>query len=261
LGGDPLCMGPIGGQTGNFLAELATLDGLSAQWTRVENETRTCTILVHADQDATVVNEPGSTIDTIDCQGLIADVRRAAALVKSVSICGSLPPGFSQGNFKSFLIDLVTMGKQVWVDTSGNALKTALEVNGICMKVNAAELGAALNVNISTFEKASAAAEKMCEHGILQTAITLGKDGAVYCTGAGIWSAQPPDVEIISTVGSGDAFLGGLLFRLQEGASPEEILKTAVAAGVANALEYGGGRFSKEKFNNIRNHVKVIPPN
>ena len=42
LGGDPLCMGPIGGHTGKLLADLAGQEGLSAEWTYVRNETRTC---------------------------------------------------------------------------------------------------------------------------------------------------------------------------------------------------------------------------
>src|SRR5689334_17705447 len=63
LGGEPLCMGPIGGNTGNLLAHLTQQDALSAQWTCVRNETRTCVILVQDHRDATVINDPGKELE------------------------------------------------------------------------------------------------------------------------------------------------------------------------------------------------------
>ena len=47
-------------------------------------------------------------------------------------------------------------------------------------------------------------------------------------------------------VGSGDAFLGGLLTELDRGASLVAALRTAIAAGAANALVPGPGRFAAE---------------
>jgi 1-phosphofructokinase family hexose kinase len=257
LGGDPLCMGPMGGKTGGLLADLAMQDGLFAQWTQVKNETRTCIILTQADQDATVINEMGQEIDTDECQSLIEDVLSQASHVNFICVCGSLPPGFSQEKFKSMLSELVVMGKHVWVDTSGAALKTALDVRGVCIKVNALELGNALGIEISNTQQTVMAMNSVRKCGISQIAVTLGEDGAVFSSDAGTWFAQPPQIKVVSSVGSGDSFLGGLLFSLHGSSSPDVALKKAVAAGAANTLEFGAGKFSYGDFASLCEHVNI----
>lgn len=260
LGDDPLCMGPVGGHTGKLLAELATQEGLQAHWTQVQNETRTCMILVQEDQDATVINEPGQEITAHECDTLISDVYNTSLQADLVCVCGSLPPGFSMEQYKTLLTRLISLGKQVWVDTSGDALKAALEVQGACVKVNAAELGAATGLKIVTREDVSKAMRALREHGISQVVVTLGKDGALLCSQEGTWMAQPPRIEIVSSVGSGDAFLGGLASAFANGKSPEFALRHAVAAGAANALHFGGGIFSRRIFDEVRENVKITAP-
>src|SRR5512133_1720831 len=54
LGSEPLCMGFTGGHAGRLLADLAQKEGLNSLWTWTDVETRTCTILVPANGEATV---------------------------------------------------------------------------------------------------------------------------------------------------------------------------------------------------------------
>lgn len=252
LGGTPLCMGPIGGHTGHLLAQLAQQEGLSAHWTRVKNETRTCVILVQERHDATVINEPGRGLDASECEQLLEDVLREAEGANLVCISGSLPPGFLQEQFRKLLADLVERDKTVWVDTSGDALKTAIAIPGICIKVNCLELGDVLRAKIVDANQAVQAAGSLCKIGIRQMSVTLGNQGAVLVSAPEALIARPPLLKIVSSVGSGDAFLGGLAFALEAGSPPAEALCTAVAAGASNALEVGGGKFSIQQFEGIR---------
>ncbi|MBK9207423.1 MAG: hypothetical protein IPL71_03590 [Anaerolineales bacterium] len=101
LGGSPFCMGLLGGHTGNLLAELAEREGLSAYWTRMKSETRTCVILVENDKDATVINERGAGVCADECQNFLRDVWTQADHAERVCISGSLPLGFSLDDFLS----------------------------------------------------------------------------------------------------------------------------------------------------------------
>jgi fructose-1-phosphate kinase PfkB-like protein len=47
LGGNPLCMGLIGGHAGNLLEDLAKGEGLAAYWTQTRSETRCAGYLFH----------------------------------------------------------------------------------------------------------------------------------------------------------------------------------------------------------------------
>lgn len=258
LGGDPLCMGLIGGHGGNLLAQLAEQEGLASRWTRMQSETRTCFILVHADQDATVINDVGGAVDVNECQSFVEDVWREAVRASMVCVCGSLPPGFPLELFASMLAGFVEQGKPVWVDASGPVLKTALGVRGINIKVNARELGEVLNINLPGWKQAPKAIHQLKDMGIEQVSITFGKEGAILSNSIGIWKAQTPKLEIISSVGSGDSFLGGLIVALEAGDSAENALRQATAAGAANALSFGGGIFSLLEFEMIREKTSSL---
>jgi tagatose 6-phosphate kinase len=248
-------MGLAGGHTGNLLAELAEREGLSAQWTRMKNETRTCVILVEDGRDATVINESGAEVSAEECLAFVQDVWAQAEQVQLVCVSGSLPPGFSLDDFACLLRRLAERKKSVWVDTSGSALKTALDVRGVNIKVNAAELGEALGTEISNAEQATNAGRQLLARGISSVAVTLGKDGAVLLADSGVWIARLPAMEVINSVGSGDAFLGGLAFALSGGNPPEVALRYGVAAGAANALQFGGGVVRREKFEEMLLHI------
>jgi 1-phosphofructokinase family hexose kinase len=258
LGGDPLCMGLIGGHTGDLLAELAEREGLSARWTRIHGETRTCVILVQPGNDATVINEPGAEVGAEECRMFLNDAWTQAEHAQLVCVSGSLPPGFSVASFDMLLRGLVERRKPVWVDTSGKALKAALAVQGVNIKVNASELGEVLGVEISNSKQAVNAMRHPGEMGLAQAVITLGREGALLKDATGIWIARPPVMKIVSSTGSGDAFLGGLAVALEAGAPPEFALRQAVAAGAANTLTIGGGIFSPDEFEAIYKNLEVV---
>ena len=64
-------------------------------------------------------------------------------------------------------------------------------------------------------------------------------------------------MRVVSTVGSGDSFLGGLVSALDAGKDWPEALGNAIAAGTANALSAGGGRFARKEFEEIRGQVQI----
>jgi fructokinase len=70
---------------------------------------------------------------------------------------------------------------------------------------------------------------------------TRGEHGATLYDGTGAWHASPPKIEVIDSVGAGDASIGGLLYSLMS--RPEhggaEHLRFAVAAGAGACLGAG----------------------
>ncbi|MET3132971.1 mannose/cellobiose epimerase-like protein (N-acyl-D-glucosamine 2-epimerase family)/sugar/nucleoside kinase (ribokinase family) [Oxalobacteraceae bacterium GrIS 1.11] len=70
---------------------------------------------------------------------------------------------------------------------------------------------------------------------------TQGARGAALYRDGAVWRAAPPSVEVVDTVGAGDASIGGLIFSLM--CRPQcdggEHLRFAVAAGTAACLAAG----------------------
>jgi 1-phosphofructokinase family hexose kinase len=257
LGGEPLCMGFAGGHNGRLLADLARDEELHSQWTWTDTETRTCTILVAQNGDATVINEPGMPVSASDWKRLQEDVRSHLSSVGLVCISGSLPPASSAAEFQGLLNMLVDSGKQVWVDTSGPALRIALTHLGIHLKVNGTEIGEILGFEVKNVDSGKRALTMLQERGLTAAVITLGSLGALLVTKEGRWQAQCPPVHVVSSVGSGDAFLGGLANALDIGRIWPEALGHAIAAGTANALSPGGGQFTLQEFDDLGKQVKI----
>ena len=257
LGGEPLCMGFAGGHTGRLLAELAEKDGFHSAWTWIDSETRTCTILVSQDGDATLINEPGIPVSTSDWGRLRQDILAQLSSVGLVCISGSLPPASSAEEFQGLLKILVGAGKQVWVDTSGAALNTALGHPDISIKVNGAEISEFLGFEVKDLATAGRALTILGNRGLTASVITLGSAGALLASREGRWYARGPQVDVVSTVGSGDSFLGGLVSALDAGRDWADALRDAVAAGTANALLPGGAQFRLQDFEKIRKQIRV----
>lgn len=257
LGSEPLCVGFAGGHSGRLLADLARDESLPSSWTWTAAETRTCTILVAEDKDATLINEPGMSVSSSDWKQLQQDIGQRLDSVDRVCLSGSLPPDSSAADLQSLLRMLTDSGKQVWVDTSGSALEAALAIPNICIKVNGDEIREIIGVPVNDLSSAGRALDLLGQRAPATCVITLGSAGAVLATSTKRWFAQGPQVRVVSTVGSGDAFLGGLVSALDRGQDWPEALCSGVAAGTANALSAGGGRFAFHDFQTIREQTRI----
>ena len=71
---------------------------------------------------------------------------------------------------------------------------------------------------------------------------TRGAQGAALYRGEQTWQAAPPVIEVVDSVGAGDASIGGLLYSLmyRPEADGGEHLRFAVAAGAGACLAAGG---------------------
>lgn len=74
--------------------------------------------------------------------------------------------------------------------------------------------------------------------------VTRGAEGAqLYCRGEA-WSAQPPAIDVVDTVGAGDSSLAGFLYSLmyRSELSPAAHLRFAIAGGTAACLHRGAAK-------------------
>lgn len=259
LGGQSTCAGFLGGDSGRRVQRLAEEEALAGAWTWIEGDTRICTIIVEpASGRATVVNERGPTVTGDDWERLRVDVLAAAQTASGVCFSGSLPPGSPVDAYARLLTVLQQSNIPVWVDTSGAALQAALTVPNLAIKINHEEIGALLQTTITDAASAVNAVQYLRERGASTVVVTMGASGAVVAHDHGRWWAQPPAVQSVSNVGSGDSFLAGLVVALDQGATIADALGWAVAAGTANALSVGGGQFDKADFERILAATRVV---
>jgi len=250
LGGEASCAGFLGGYTGRLHAQLVSQEHLPASWTWIDSETRAAIVIVDEQSgETTVINEEGPTVTPADWDRLQVDVLKLAEKVEAVCLSGSLPLGLGPETYAELVKILNLARRRVWVDSSGAALKAAVQSRPAVVKVNGLEAAALLGwreiMDVST---AVQAAKTIQQDGLSQIVLTLGELGAVLASDDGAWYAHPPEIKVVCTIGSGDAFLGGLVLAWLNQAPDPEALRRAAAAGSANALSVGGGKFTRQEF-------------
>ncbi len=88
---------------------------------------------------------------------------------------------------------------------------------------------------------------------------TRGAQGAALVQGEQTWQAAPPVIEVVDSVGAGDASIGGLLYSLmcRPDADGGQHLRFAVAAGAGACLAAGAAPPSVELVESLAQHTVV----
>ncbi|MFW6077912.1 MAG: 1-phosphofructokinase family hexose kinase [Hyphomicrobiales bacterium] len=241
LGADVKALYPRGGETGALLHRLIDAEGIASLAVHVAGETR---------EDITVYEEesgeqfrfvfPGPELgedEWGECLAAISSLKgRPAWFVAS----GSLPPGVPEDFYARAARAAKACGAHVIVDTSGPALERALDAGVFLVKPNLRELRQMTGETLDDQESRIAAARQLVDAGRTEiVALSLGHDGALFVTAEGAWRAPALDVKLVSAVGAGDSFVGGLTWSLAVGHDLPDAFRHAVAAGSAALLTPG----------------------
>ena len=189
--------------------------GLEDLFIRLFGATRTGIKLVDAaTQQTTDVNLPGLEPSPADLERLGEVLARHASPDTWVVIAGSLPPGVEPVHLKALIGAVKKARASVAVDTSGPALRAAVEAGVDFLKPNRAELAELTGRKIDGFAAALEAAAGLRRKGVAHVVVSLGHEGALFLNPERNLIAAAPSVEVVSTVGAGDSLLAGYLSGL-----------------------------------------------
>lgn len=260
LGGKATATGFLGGNIGREIREKLAAEGIPEAFVEVAGESRLCLAVIDTTaRTQTEINETGPEITAASRERFRARFETLLADAAWVAFCGSLPPGVPPDFYRDLILLAREHGVKSALDTSGDALRIGLEAAPDIVKPNAVEVSTLLGREIETVGEAATAGRELLAMGVKMAAITLGRCGAVAVTAAGAWFAEPPQVEFHSAVGSGDAFLAGLLHTIEEGRPAADALRQGTAAGAANAATYGAGVLDRRVVGESAATVTVTP--
>ncbi|HVT12261.1 MAG TPA: 1-phosphofructokinase [Fimbriimonadaceae bacterium] len=250
LGAHTVATGFLGGGPGDYVRGVLGRQGVSHDFVEVAEDTR----INFSVEDLslgppTTFNEPGPHIRHEELENLFAKVRGHIGEVRWMTLGGSLPPGVPADIFAQFIRLANEHRVRVALDTDGEPLKLGIEAGPVFLKPNAKECGRLLNRSIETPEQALEGAIELNAR-LPRTCIvivSLGRDGAVMTCDQGYFRGYTPQVEVRSTIGSGDSLIGGFLWALEEGKPVEEALRWGLACGAATATTDGSEIARKPK--------------
>jgi len=261
LGADVVAVALLRGHAGRWLEEGLAAEGVrtEAVWTHGENRSS----LSVADRETgglTEFYERGSEAPSAAWAELMELVMRTSAPGGWLTISGSLPRGAPANGYRDLVREAREAGVRVALDSEGEPLRVALEAGPDVVKVNAAEVGGLLGVPTQRRDDAIAAALKlraMAGGDGHEGVVTRGAEGVVLAASDGTLYEGLLYVRGRYPVGSGDAFLAGLVASFDRGEDRAAALRSALGAATANAELPGAGRLDPARARELASRAVV----
>jgi 6-phosphofructokinase 2 len=232
---------PTGGAIGKLLQRLVEREGIDSVVTPSHVETRenfTAYEEETGEQYRFVL--PGSALHRAEWEACLDKLATLPDKPKIVVASGSIPPGVPDDFFAAVARHAKRFGAKMVLDTSGAALKAALAEGVTLIKPNQVEFSDFVGAPLDSDAARIAAARKLiADKRVEAVALTLGKEGALLITADGAWRAEPMQIEVVSAVGAGDSFLGGMVAAIAAGQRLDEAFRMGVAAGSAAVMSPG----------------------
>ena len=228
-----------GGVTGRVLDDLLARSGIQRTMIEIADDTRLSLTVVET--------STGKEYRFVPEGPQVSDSEAEAALERASSVkcdylvaSGSLPPGIPDDFYARLCRAVSGRGVRMVLDTSGGALREALDAGGIfLLKPSRGEFERWAGRELST-EELVREAEALVSAGKAENiAITLGQDGAILVNAGGSQVLPAIPVEACSAVGAGDSFTAGMVYGFAAGRSAGEAFRIGLAAGAAAALSCG----------------------
>jgi 1-phosphofructokinase len=219
------------------------ISGLRLLRVSIAGETRCNVKALNLERAAvTELNAPGPKVSESELQALRHSLQHELKAGDLVVFSGSLPTGVPATTYADLMGQVSGLGGLNFFDADGAALKAGLKAKPFLIKPNRVEAESLLNMTIQSPAEMLEAARRFQALGAQHVVLSLGAEGALFAAPEQTVFAQPPLVNVHSTVGSGDALLSGLIAaKLQNLPWPEAArYATAVAAArvASESLEF-----------------------
>lgn len=257
LGGRCTALCPAGGSTGHWLQARMAQDGLVGVSLPIEGETRV-SFAVHELSTGAEYRfvMPGPRLRDAEWQACLQHLENLTEFPDLLVASGSLPPGVPEDFYARLARLCRSRGARLVLDTSGPALMAALAEGVYLVKPNLRELSEVAGQPLDTPERQRSAARALVESGQAEVvALTLGHQGAMLVTRDSAWSAPALPIKVLSAVGAGDSFVGGMVWALQRHLPLPEAFAWGVASGSAALLSTSTGLCCRDEAQRLRPQV------
>src|SRR3990170_1095128 len=260
LGGESLAMGFAPGGLGRYIEQTLEAQGIACDFVHTKGETRTnITILDESRHVHTILSDPGPQTDPRHVDDLKARLRKRLRPGDWLVVAGSIPPPIDPAVYGQIVIEAQQIGAHAVLDADGAALVAGLSARPGMVKGNRRELERLLGRHLDDESSTLEAARQVQAMGIDKVVVTRGREGAVAVGDQRCLRGVAPRVRAISAVGSGDAFLAGVVLTLSRGGSLEEALHLGIAAGTATVLNPGTELCHRREVDILFTRAKVQP--
>ena len=240
LGGSSKALFMAGGPTGEMLDQLVEDEGVDYQSRPIGGWTRENLIVFEESSEQQFrFGMPGPEIAEDEWQRCLDEIAGADPTPDFIVASGSLAPGLPD-DFYGRLAAAQEQDAKLIVDTSGEALRQAVDAGVYLIKPNVGEFQDLVGEELTDEQHQREAAQDLIERGCCQViVISLGRGGAHIVTADGSEHLRTPTVPIRSKVGAGDSMVAGIVLGLARDMELADAVRFGVAAGAAAVMTEG----------------------
>lgn len=224
FGQHPPIVGLVAERNGPELLDLLAGEGATVVPVTTPGWVRLAIVMIEEQAGRiTVLNEPGPLISSRVWADYKDAVGTRLAGQRLLVCAGSLPPGVPLDGYGQ-LVELANeAGVLSVVDTAPTPLAATLPYGPGLVTPNLEEAEAALSGDVGDVlhandddvrGRAAKAALELCARGARRAAVTAGADGVAFAESGEVRWFSAVAVDVVSAVGAGDSFVGGLAVEL-----------------------------------------------
>jgi len=258
MGVRSIAAGLAAGASGKFILSELKKEGINGRFSRVKGLSRTNLTVIDAKGRIIRGIQDGPAVTREEFSGF---KKKFTALLK-----GRCYAVFSGANANGLCVsayaELIRISRKAGVmtvlDTRGEALKRGLRACPDIVKPNAEEAEYISGISPRTTSDIRKIMRIFRKKGARTVLLTLGEKGAAASDGERVIFARPPKIRTGNSVGCGDAFLAGFIARRIEGGDLASCLRSAAAAGTANAAGMVPGAFKIKDYKWIYSGTTLV---
>lgn len=246
VGQPVIATGLVGGRAGQQILEGLNRESILNDFVRIADESRTSTAVIDpTTMSQTEIIEYGPVVADDELEALTEEVDHLAKGARYVILAGSLPRKVPEDYYGKVIRLLAKRRCFVALDTYGEPLRRGVKAKPWLVTPNIREAEDLVMHEFNSEEDIVEATALICDLGA-QNAIIKSREGCYARLRRGkrfhIYKATIPRLTtIVSTVGSGDALLGGFIAYRYQRVEPTECLRRALACAAANTQSSGAG--------------------
>lgn len=257
LGGSVMLTGFLGSDNAAPFHQLCQDRDFSDQFIELHGSTRINVKLAESSSQVTDINFPGFVASPQQLEHINEVLARNCGPNSYVIIAGSLPRGLAENAYQSLITTARERGATVLFDSSGAAFTAGLAAQPTLIKPNREELAEWIGHELSDDQALTDAALTLLRQGIRHVVVSDGSAGVYWFSEHGCLHAQPPRVNVVSTVGAGDTLVAGFAYGLATMTDPQSLLRLATALSAQAVTQVGVGCSEKQQLNRLQQQVQL----
>ncbi|MGH2957059.1 MAG: 1-phosphofructokinase family hexose kinase [Solirubrobacterales bacterium] len=261
LGRPVIATGLAGGPTGARLMERLAEESILTDFTWIAGESRTnLAVIDPTSGEQTEINERGPEVSAEELERFLEKLLYLARGARICVIAGSLPPSVPAAFAARVVSELKEIGVETILDSEGEPLIAGLRAAPAAVTPNAREAEGAVGHEFNDREDLLSGLHSLIELGAAEAMITRAEGCAASLLEGEerrTYEVTAPALEPVASVGSGDAFLAGLVACRFDGRPPEECLRFAVACGAESTQHFGAGTIDPDEVERLSSRVEV----